>query len=432
MPVNANRIITSELKEINHYYAHCQSNKQTLPHWIDGVVIKVNLTKLQERLGYSGKAPRFAVAYKLPAERATAQIKAITFQVGRTGVVTPVAILTPTILSGSTVQRATLHNQDFIQHFGKKKEQKGGSDIRVGDTVTIHKAGDIIPEVVDVILALRPQSSTPFVWPTTNEQCGGDGTIIRKDGESAWRCKYMDSPTIKALRIAHFASKTAFDIDGCGKKTVALLLDKGIIAHASDLFTLKPSNLKNLEGWRQKSISNLLSAIAARRKITLSRFLIALSIDGIGEETAMLLSHTFDTLPRLRIASTDDLTNISQIGLEQAIIIVNWFSDQENKNEIDNLLNYVTVIPDTQVNKNHQLNNKTIVITGSFEDYNRQNLKQELRNRGANITNAVTNKTDYLLSGGEKDSKKDSKKLEKAKELKVVVVGEEVLKEWLA
>ncbi|MDI9348296.1 MAG: NAD-dependent DNA ligase LigA [Methylacidiphilales bacterium] len=387
----------SSLEEVDRYYQSRYQEKKLLPYWTDGVVIKVNNLELQKQMGYTGKAPRFAVAYKFPAELATAQIKDIVFQVGRTGVITPVAELSPTVIAGTTVSRATLHNQDYIQ----KK------DVRINDTVTIRKAGEIIPEVVDVLIGMRTEMSEPFIWPQAIPECGGDGSIERIQGKSAWRCVNRNSFTIQLRKFTHFASKSAFDIEGCGVKTVKQFLEHGIVSSYEDLFTLQIGDIIRLEGWKEKSAANLLDAIKARKTITLSRLLVAISIDGVGEEVALLLSRQCKELHALRKVSKEDLEKIHQIGAVLAHNIVAWFSHPQHNKELDALLTHITIVKDDEVAGDLPLANHIYVITGSFDDYDRDVIKRNVTKLGAKITETVSSKTTAVFVGDNPGSKYD-------------------------
>ncbi|MDI9325329.1 MAG: NAD-dependent DNA ligase LigA [Alphaproteobacteria bacterium] len=414
--VNTHSSVCADADSIQMYYTKRSQAKSALQYWTDGIVIKVNSIDLQKRMGYTGKAPRFAVAYKFPAEQVPTIINNIVFQVGRTGVITPVAECSPTHIAGTTVTRATLHNEDRIKSL----------DVRVGDTVIMQKAGDIIPEVVSVIKNLRPKKSKPFIWPTHIAECGGDGSIERIDGQSAWRCVLKDSHTIQVKRLAHFTSKVAFDIEGFGKKTVEQFLTCKRIKTYSDIFTLSEKDIIGLEGWKDKSIKNLLLSIRSRSQIKFSRLLVSFSIDGVGEEVALLLSTHFGTIEKLLSAKKDDLQSIVGIGEILQDTIYQWCRDVRTKKELDSLLKHVTIIPDV-VSSKHAVSGKRIVITGTFSNYGRDEIKNRLKSLGARISGSVSKNTDYLLAGVAAGSK-----LKEAHKLSVTVVDEKKLEKWLA
>jgi DNA ligase (NAD+) len=270
---NENYTIVDSIEGIQNYYEEWTKKRHKLDYGLDGIVIKINSKKIQDALGYTGKSPRWGVAYKFPAEQVTTILEDIVFQVGRTGVITPVAILKPVFVSGSTVSRATLHNEDEIKRL----------DLRIGDTVIIQKAGDVIPDIVKVVKELRNGKEKVFVWPTHISACGGDGKIERVEGESAWRCVSTDSFEQQKRKFHYFTSRKCFNIEGLGPKILNQLLDVGLISTFDDIFTLKKGDLLNLPRFAEKSADNLIESIQASRKITLARFISSLSIPQVGE-----------------------------------------------------------------------------------------------------------------------------------------------------
>src|SRR6185437_9648213 len=326
--VNKNFKVADGVKDILKYWEHWKGKGKSLGYWIDGVVIKVNEHALQERLGYTGKAPRFAIAFKFPAEQVTTVVEDIVLQVGRTGVLTPVAHLRPVSVAGSTVSRATLHNEDEIRRL----------DVRVGDTVILQKAGDVIPDIVQVLTELRPKGSKPYKWPTHVAECGGDGSIERVPGQAAWRCVYKNSFAQQRRVMRHFASKGALNIEGLGPSTVDALMEKGLLTHFDDFFTLKEGDLLTLEGFAEISAKKLIASIEkVASGVTLSRFITGLSVSQVGEETAILLSQTFKTIDDIAAAKIEDLENIKGIGDVVARAIYDWFHLTENKKLIERL-----------------------------------------------------------------------------------------------
>jgi DNA ligase (NAD+) len=386
-----------------------QTESKKLDYLVDGVVVKVNDKKLQSALGYTGKAPRFAVAFKFPAEETTTIVEDIMFQVGRTGVVTPVAVLKPVNVAGSTVSRATLHNEDEIRRL----------DVRIGDTVIIQKAGDVIPDIVRVIKELRTGKEKPFVFPKYIPECGGDGEIVRIPGQAAHRCKSRNSFAMRKRAFYHFVSKRAFNIEHLGEKHIDLFLERGIISHWDDIFALTKEDLAGIPRLGEKSISNILDSIERSRTIPLSRFLIALSIDNVGEETARLLSKRFGSLSALRKASVEDLKNIDGIGEVVARSIENWFADKANAALVERLVAHVTIVPDASGGEGF-FAGKTVVFTGSLERYSRDEASEIVRSQGGSVSSSVSQKTDYVVLGKDAGSKEA-----KARELGISILTEE-------
>ena len=377
---------------------------------MEGLGIKVNEIKIQEVLGYTAKAPRFAVAFKFKAEEATTVVEDIILQVGRTGVITPVAKLRPTLVAGSTVSRATLHNEDEIKRL----------DVRIGDTVVIQKAGDVIPDIVNVIKELRTGKEKTFVFPKKIPECGGDGSIERIPGEAAYRCVYKNSGRILERKLQYFASKHAFNIVGLGKKIIEKLMSENIISSYADIFTLEKGDLTGLEGFGEKSIDNLLNSIKAARTVTLSRFLISLSIPQVGEETAEDLAKHFGTLEKIKEARFEDLEKIDGVGPVVADSVVRWFADSQNKKILQDLLKEVTVLNEDKKQKEKgKLEEKTFVLTGTLENLSRDEAKEKIKKLGGKVSNSVSSKTSYVVAGSE-----PGEKINKAKELNVQILRE--------
>jgi DNA ligase (NAD+) len=292
--VNPHVRLAKTVEEAILYWEEWKKKNKTQGYWLDGVVVKVNARKFQETLGYTGKAPRFAVAFKFPAEQVTTVVEDIVLQVGRTGVLTPVAHLRPVVVAGSTVSRATLHNEDEIKRL----------DVRVGDTVILQKAGDVIPDIVRVLPDLRSGKEKPFKWPTRVAECGGDGTIERVPGEAAWRCVARDSFAVKRRVLRHFTSKAALNIEGLGPSRVDALMEKGLVTAFDDFFTLEEGDLLTLEGFAEVSAKKLIASIKKVAKgVPLSRLITGLSIPQVGEETAIVLAENFKTVDDIAEAS---------------------------------------------------------------------------------------------------------------------------------
>ncbi len=395
LPTDGNTKLCKTTKEIQIFYDAWKEKRDTLVHGIDGVVIKVNEVSLQKVLGYTAKAPRFGVAYKFPAVEATTIVEDIQLQVGRTGVITPVAHLRPVRIDGSTVSRATLHNEDNIARL----------DVRVGDTIILRKAGDIIPEIVSVIASLRPPKTKPYTFPTHVAECGGDGAIERIDGGAAYRCVSRDSGILHRQRLYYFASKTAMNIDGVGPKIIDAFLDNGLISTHADLFTLTAGDIKDLPGFKERSAENIIAAINAVRSVPLHRFLVGLSIDNVGEETARLLADRFDSVAALRAATVGDIAAIYGIGEVIAEAIVAWFKDKNHQKMVDDLLIHVTPQTESGQAVSATLEGKTFVLTGTLERFSRDEAKEEIQKRGGKVTGSVSKKTDYIVVGAEPGSK---------------------------
>ncbi len=406
-PVNNTRKYCATLNEVITFWRMREKKRDTLAYWIDGVVVKVNDRTYQERLGYTGKAPRYAVALKFPAEQVTTILEDIVFQIGRTGVITPVAQLHPVAVAGTTVSRATLHNEDQIKRL----------DVRIGDTVIVQKAGDIIPEILSVVKNLRPKNAKKFVWPKKVTGCGGDGSIERVEGTAAWRCVERDSDELTIRRLAHFASKGALDIDGLGERTVRQLVSEGLIRNYADIFTLTEDMVLQLEGFKEKSAQNVINAIAEKRRVPLTRLLFGLSIDGVGEEVAVALAGHFGSIDTLFSATVEEIQEVHGVGEVLAEAIVSWGKDATKRTMLNNVLQYITAIPPEKKRKNHLLSGKQVVVTGRIEGYGRDEIKRLLRSYGAQVSESVSQQTDYLFAGDDAGSK-----LEKAKKFKVKVV----------
>jgi DNA ligase (NAD+) len=417
--VNQNYKLCKNIDEVAQYWQTWDKKKHHENYQIDGVVIKVNENEIQEVLGYTGKAPRFAVAFKFPAEQVTTVIEDIVLQVGRTGVITPVAHLKPVLVAGSNVSRATLHNEDEIKRL----------DVRVGDTVILQKAGDVIPQIVKVLLELRPKNAKPYIFPKEVLECGGDGSIERIPGQVAYRCVDKNSGIMQRRKLYYFASKGAFDIDHCGPKIIDLLMDNNLVANAVDLFTLKKGDLLSLPRFAEKSADNLIEAIEGARKVTLARLITALSIDNIGEETAVLLAETFKKLEKVQSATYDELNKINGIGEVVAQSIVVWFKNGENKKFLEALLKEIEIENKSKnisgfaasgvVAVNNIFSGKTVVLTGTMTKYDRDQAKEIIRALGGNVSSSVSAKTDFVVAGESAGSK-----LDKATELGVKILTE--------
>lgn len=400
--------VCSSVKEIENFYQEWTKKRHKLDYELDGIVIKVNSRKIQETLGYTGKSPRWGVAYKFPAEQVTTILEDIVFQVGRTGVITPVAVLKPVSVAGSTVSRATLHNEDEIRRL----------NLRIGDTVILQKAGDVIPDIVKVVTELRTGKEKPFRWPAKIPACGGDGLIERVPGEAAWRCVNNDSFEQQKRRFHYFTSKKCFDIDGLGPQILNQFLEAGLVSDFSDIFTLKKGDLLGLERFAEKSADNLLQSIEKSRSITLSRFLASLSIPQVGEETAYDIADHFGSMAKIGSASREAFESIYGVGPKVAESIFSWFQDPNNQKLVANLLKQIRIVA-SQVTTNQAFAGKTFVFTGSLPTLEREEAQSMVRQNGGDVSSSVSVKTSFLVAGEEAGSK-----LEKARELGVKIISE--------
>ena len=411
--VNPHWKLCKDVGEVINYWRLWQKKMPREDYLADGIVVKVNDLGLQNSLGYTGKAPRWGIAFKFPAEQVTTILEDIIFQVGRTGVITPVAHLRPVVVAGSTVSRATLHNEDEIRRL----------DVRIGDTVILQKAGDVIPDIVSVVKELRSKDSKPFKWPTRIDACGGDGKIERIPGESAWRCVARDSLEQTKRKFYHFVSKKCFDIDGLGPKVIDLLFEHNLISTFDDVFTLKKGDLLALPRFAEKSVDNLLASIEKSRNVSLPRFLASLSIPQVGEETAFDMAKNFGSLLKIQKASFEEIETIYGVGPVVAQAVIDWFKVAANKKLVVNLLKQVKIqgLPlDKVKTSNPNISGKTFVFTGTLPTLERTNAEEMVRNLGGNAGSSVSKNTDYVVAGENAGSK-----LTKAEELGVKVISEE-------
>lgn len=393
------------IKDALDFYRELVDMRHQLPYDIDGMVIKVDRLSHQDRLGATSRSPRWAIAYKFQAVQETTRITAIEVQVGRTGALTPVARLEPVSVGGVTVSRATLHNEDEID----KK------DIRIGDTVLIQRAGDVIPEVVKVVMSARTGGEAPFDMPTTCPVCSS--RVVRIEGEAATRCVNSSCPAQVKERIRHFAAKAAFDIDGLGRKLVDQLVAKGLIGSCSDIFYLNRETLCGLDRMGEKSADNLLAAIERSKRVSLPRFLFGLGIRHVGEHAARVLAERFQDLNQVAAADIDTLEAIEAIGPVAARSVVEFFKTKENQEIIYRLMAGGVEILQTAAPLTGRLEDKVFVLTGTLEGCSRSEAKKRIEAAGGRVVNAVSRKTDYLVAGAAPGSK-----LERARNLEVAVI----------
>ncbi|MBS0619929.1 MAG: NAD-dependent DNA ligase LigA [Verrucomicrobia bacterium] len=406
-----------DVDEILKFADAIEEKRHHLPFDIDGIVIKVDLLKYHDQMGTTGKSPRWAVAYKFAPEQALTRIADITVQVGRTGVLTPVAELEPVFLAGSTIARATLHNQEEVER----------KDIRIGDYVVIEKGGDVIPKVVSVNLKKRPHGTRPWKMPTHCPSCGS--RVIHSEEEVAVRCPNAEScPEQEMRRIIYFASKDAMDIDHLGEKVVEQLFTKKLVRRISDLYALSASDLEKLEGFKEKSIDNLLKSIAKSRHVTLARFLLALGIKYVGEGVAEILAEATGDIDALAAMSVEDLKEIQGIGEKIAHSVVQYFRDPTHLKEIHRLIERGIRLeaPKRTRRLDHLFSGKIFVLTGTLSGLSRSEATELIKERGGKVTGSVSSKTDYVLVGEDPGSK-----LDKARELKIEILSETDFKKLL-
>ena len=389
-----------------------------LPFEIDGLVIKVNSLQQREQLGSTSKTPRWAAAYKFPPEKKRTKVKNILVQVGRTGAITPTAEFEPVRLAGSVISRATLHNEDFIID----------KDIRIGDTVIIQKAGDVIPEVVEVVKEDRNGSEAVFNMPKQCPVCGSEA--VREPGEAATKCINMSCPAQIKRSLFHFVSRDAMNIDGMGPQIISLLMDKGFIANAADIYTLKDraQELIELERMGEKSVMNMLEAIEASKQNPLERLVFALGIKMIGQRAAKLLAESFQDINELEAANFERLITIPEIGEKMAVSVIKFFEQDQNAMLIGRLAELGVNVKSIKRNieEKEQFKGKTFVLTGSLSSFTRDEAKAYIEGFGGKVSSSVSKKTDFVLAGEEAGSK-----LVKAEELGISIIDEETFKQWI-
>ncbi|MFH0837847.1 MAG: NAD-dependent DNA ligase LigA [Patescibacteria group bacterium] len=441
--VNTNFVHHSSLSSVKKAMSEAEKKRDRLPYHIDGLVVKVNDFRHQNLLGSTAKAPRWAIAFKFPAEQSTSKVLDIEVQVGRTGALTPVAILEPTLVAGSTVSRATLHNEDEIER----------KDVRIGDTVVIQKAGDIIPEVVEVLKDLRSGKEKKFKMPKSCPVCGGE--IERPEGEVVSRCKNKGCYAVHQQQLEHFVSRKAFDIDGLGEKVIEQLIEHKLIEDAADLFTLQASDLMQLDLFKDKKTENLLEALERSKIISLPRFIFAMGIRHVGEETAELLANHLElktktiTLKKaqkkhqlslfaeetaeekaevaeipelqdkLKKLGIDELNDIEGVGEKVAQSIYDWIQDKKNEAYLSKFDRAGVKLLVSASNKGTKFEGLTFVITGTLPTLSRDQAKELIKQNGGKVSSSVSRQTDYVLAGSEPGSKYDT-----AEKLGVKIIDE--------
>ncbi|WP_347264840.1 NAD-dependent DNA ligase LigA [Nitrobacter sp.] len=437
--------LCSSVEQVLQFYRRIGEQRATLGYDIDGVVYKVDRLDWQERLGFVSRSPRWAIAHKFAAEQAMTILRGIDIQVGRTGAMTPVARLEPVTVGGVVVQNATLHNEDYIRGVGNDGQPiRDGIDLRVGDTVVVQRAGDVIPQVVSVIIDKRPASAKPYEFPDKCPICGSHA--VREEGEAVRRCTgALICPAQAVERLKHFVSRLAFDIDGLGEKQIQEFYDDGLIMHPVDIFTLQKRDaratkkLRDREGYGDVSVRNLFAAIDARRRIELNRLIFALGIRHVGEGNAKLLARHYGSIDAFRAAMTEaaaarteagndseayaDLNNIGGIGDIVADAVVEFFAEPRNVKALNDLLEEIEVLPVAQARSDSAVAGKTVVFTGSLEKFTRDEAKASAERMGAKTSSSVSKKTDLVVAGPGAGSK-----LKDAEKFGVKVISED---EWL-
>lgn len=419
--VNPTAEVCHNMTEVKTFIERYRATRDDLEYGIDGVVLKVNDLALQRQLGNTVKVPRWEIAYKFPPEEAATIVRDIEWTIGRTGVVTPTAVMDPVQLAGTTVARASLHNADMLRD----------KDVRLLDTVLLHKAGDIIPEISQVVLAKRPADSQPYVIPTECPSCGHE--LVHLDEEVALRCINPMCPAQVKEQLTHFASRNAMNIDGLGPRIIAQLLDQGLVHDVADLYRLTADQLAQLDKFKEKSINNLLNAIEASRQNSLERLLFGLGIRHVGAKAARLLAEHFLTMEALMASDQEEIMSVDTIGETIADSLATYFADDQVQTLIRELaevqvnLTYTGVTKAQAENSDSYFNGKTVVLTGKLSQYTRGELKQQLEDNGAKVTGSVSKKTDILIAGEDAGSK-----LTKAQALEIPIINEADLDSYLA
>jgi len=411
--VNTNRKLAKNLEEVWKFIQSWEGKRESLPYEIDGIVVKVDRTALQQELGFTGKAPRWAIAYKYAARGAVTKVEDIVPQVGRTGKLTPVAWLTPVPIGGTTVSRATLHNMDEIERLG----------VKIGDWVEVERGGDVIPKVVKVVEdGDHPRGHKQFEMPEHCPVCGGN--VVRTPGEADHRCVNANCPAKLQGTILHFASRHVMDIDGLGESLVNQLTERGLVRNVADLYWLTKADLLTLERMGDKSAENVLREIADSKKLPLERVIYGLGIRFVGERTAQFLAEHFGSLDAIMKASAEELEEVNEVGPRIAESIVEFFADEHNRKLVGDLRKAGLTFTGQKKEKGTKLAGKTFVLTGTLARHTRDEAKKMIEDAGGRVSGSVSKKTDYVVAGADAGSK-----LDKARELGVAVIGEEEMEE---
>jgi DNA ligase (NAD+) len=414
--VNSNRKLVHSVEEMAQFIDDAEGKRATLGYEIDGVVLKVDAHATQQRLGYTGRAPRWAIAYKFTAKSGVTQVTAITVQVGRTGKLTPVAELTPVFIGGTTVSRATLHNADFIERLG----------LKLGDWVKVERGGDVIPKVVEVIEdGEHPRGTEAFQFPAVCPECGSD--VVRVEGEVDYRCVNADCPAKLRESLLHFGARGVMNIEGLGEAVVQQLLDRGLVHSVADLYTLTEEQLAGLDRFAEKSARALYEEIEKSKKAGLARVLMGLGIRFVGERTAELLAQEFGSIDALAAATAEELERVEEVGPRISQAILEFFGQPANRALIDSLRQAGVDMTAEKKERSSRLAGMTFVLTGTLPTLTREEAKARIEAEGGKTAGSVSKKTSYVVAGEEAGSK-----LDKARELKVPVLDEAGLLAMLA
>jgi len=404
---NPHGVVAKNFDEVLKFYRQWEGKRDSLDYEFDGTVISINDNETYRRAKIIGKAPRGAIAFKFAPRQAQTILEDIHVQVGRTGVLTPVAHLRPVQIGGTTITRATLHNLDEIHRLG----------VRIGDTVIVGRAGDVIPDVLRVLIELRTGKEKAFHMPKKCPVCNTD--VVRTEGQVAFMCPSIECPAKQREGMYHFISRNAVNIDGVGPQTIDQLMDAGLIIDSADLFALTAEDFMNLEGFAELSAKNAVEAISACREITLPRFIFALGIPQVGEETARVLAHHFHTLSAVAVASKEQLQAVSDVGPIVAESIVQWFLCEQNKKLLDKFTKNGVRILSEHNTKSGPLSGKTFVVTGTLGSMSREEAEEKIRSLGGKTSASVSKATDFVVAGANPGSKH-----EKARELGVSIIDE--------
>lgn len=406
--INPHNKFLKNLKQIREFHDYWEKHRENLNYEIDGIVVIINNNSVFKKLGVVGKAPRGAIAYKFSPKEATTKVKDIIVSVGRTGILTPIAVLEPVNIGGVTVSRATLHNEDEIKRLG----------IKIGDTVVVGRAGDVIPDIKRVLKELRTGKEKEFKMPSKCPICGEQ--VKKEKGEVAYRCTNLNCPAIKRENLYHFTSKNALDIIGVGPKIIDQLMDAGLIKNAPDLYKLEKEDLLNLPRFAEKSAENTVKAIQSKKHPSLDKFIYALGIRHVGEETAFDLARNFGSLEKLSKASLEELEKIPDIGPIVAKSIYKWFNNKYNQKLLREFKKVGVRPKEFKITKQmRKLAGKTFVFTGTLESMTREQAQEKVREFGGNVSSSVSKETDFVVAGKEPGSKYN-----KAKKLGVKIINE--------
>jgi DNA ligase (NAD+) len=413
--VNPKRALVKNIDDVWKFIGQWEEKRESLPYEIDGIVVKVDRVSLQQELGFTGKAPRWAIAYKYAARSGTTKIEDIIVQVGRTGKLTPVAVLQPVPIGGTTVSRATLHNMDEIERLG----------VKIGDWVEVERGGDVIPKVVKVVEDRQhPRGHKPFHMPERCPVCGGH--VVRTEGEADHRCVNANCPAKLREAILHFASRGVMNIDGLGEALVNQLTERGLVKSVADLYKLTKDDLLSLERMGDKSAQNVLDEIEGSKKLPLERVIYGLGIRFVGERTAESLAEHFGSIDALMKASVVELEEVNEVGPRIAQSIVEFFQEPRNRQLVERLREAGLTFKGKKKERGTKLAGKTFVLTGTLAKYSRDQAKKMIEDAGGRVSGSVSKKTDYVVAGADAGSK-----LDKAKELGVEVIGEKEMEEMV-